>query len=355
MPHESMTPRERWLTVLNREKPDRIPMDFWSTPEVIKKLIDHLGCETYEDALKSLHIDFVARTAPKYIGPALPSRTDVFGIKTRPINYGTGVYDEATNSPLASFQSVKEIEANYQWPDPDWWDYSNIKDQVEKFRDYPIQAGGSEPMLTYKQLRGEEQAMMDLALNPDIVEYCINKLFNLSYQHTLRMIEQFPPDICPTLVYVAEDLGGQRNLMYSPRHIKRFLFPGMKHMIDLAHEAGAFAFHHDDGNITKILPDLIELGIDILNPIQWRAEGMDRQTLKNQYGDQLIFHGAVDNQYTLPFGTTDEVREEVIENIRVLGKDGGYIIAPCHNIQPNTPVENIIAMYETGYEAGWVE
>jgi uroporphyrinogen decarboxylase len=98
---------------------------------------------------------------------------------------------------------------------------------------------------------------------------------------------------------------------------------------------------------------MIDINIDILNPIQWRSNGMNRQFLKNTYGDKVIFHGAVDNQYTLPFGTTNEVREEVLENLSILGAGGGYILAPCHNIQPITPVENILAMYETGYHEGW--
>jgi uroporphyrinogen decarboxylase len=127
----------------------------------------------------------------------------------------------------------------------------------------------------------------------------------------------------------------------------------MKRMIDLAHSAGAYVFHHNDGNITRILPELVELGIDILNPIQWRADGMDRKWLMENFGDRLVFHGAVDNQYTLPFGSVDEVRQEVIDNITIFGPNGGYILAPCHNIQPNTPIENIIAMYQTGYEMGF--
>jgi uroporphyrinogen decarboxylase len=123
-------------------------------------------------------------------------------------------------------------------------------------------------------------------------------------------------------------------------------------MIDLIHSAGAKVFHHDDGNIKKILPDLLDLGIDILNPIQWRAAGMDRVELKKLYGNDLVFHGGMDNQYTLPFGTPAEVEQEVVDNITILGKDGGYILAPCHNIQAVTPIENIVTMYQVGYEAG---
>ena len=92
----------------------------------------------------------------------------------------------------------------------------------------------------------------------------------------------------------------------------------------------------------------------MLNPIQWRCEGMEREGLKADFGSKLVFHGAVDNQYTLPFGTPEEVRQEVADNLRILGDGGGYILAPCHNIQPVTPPENVVAMYEAGYELGWM-
>ena len=143
------------------------------------------------------------------------------------------------------------------------------------------------------------------------------------------------------------------SLLYSPAHIREFLIPRMKRMIDLVHQAGAFVFHHNDGAIRKIVPDMIDAGIDLLNPIQWRCAGMDREGLERDFGDDLIFHGAVDNQQTLAFGSQEEVRREVLDNLRLLGEGGGYILAPCHNIQAISPPENIVAMYETGYEYGW--
>ena len=124
-------------------------------------------------------------------------------------------------------------------------------------------------------------------------------------------------------------------------------------MMNLAHEAGAYVFTHSDGAIRAVIPDLIEIGADVLNPIQWRCHGMDREELKREFGQQLVFHGAMDNQETLPFGTVKEVRQEVLDNLRILGKGGGYILAPCHNIQAVGPPENVVAMYETCYRHGW--
>jgi uroporphyrinogen decarboxylase len=149
-------------------------------------------------------------------------------------------------------------------------------------------------------------------------------------------------------------MGSQEGLLFSPAQIHEFLIPRMKRMMDLAHEAGAFVFFHSDGAVRKILPDMIEAGIDVLNPIQWRCTGMERAGLKRDFGDDLIFHGAVDNQYTLAFGSVDEVRQEVLDNLRLLDGDGGYILAPCHNIQAVGPPENVVTMYETCYQHGWI-
>lgn len=352
MPKETMTPRERWLAVLLRQKPDRVPMDYWATSETTARLRKHLGCRTTHQVLKKLSVDYVLKVEPRYVGPRLPRRTDVFGCKFRGVDYGSGVYDECVYNPLAGYHSVEEIVHSYRWPSPDWWDYSDIPRQIKGKEMYPIRGGGSEPFLTYKNLRGQEQAFIDLIENSEMVRYCLDKLFDLAYENTVRIYEQIPGKVM--LTYVAEDMGGQNELMFSPAHIRDFLLPGMKRMIDLAHQAGAFVFHHNDGNCSRIIPDMIAAGIDLLNPIQWRSTGMDRRELKRDFGRQIIFHGAMDNQHTLPFGSGEDVRREVLENLSILGEGGGYILAPCHNIQPITPPENIVAMYEAGYEYGWV-
>jgi uroporphyrinogen decarboxylase len=345
-----MTPRERWLAVLRREPPDRVPMDYWATPEATRKLMLHLGCETPQALYERLHIDAVVSVAPRYVGPPIPTGQDLFGCRFQEADYGSGVYAECVHHPLAAYTSVEEIQCSYQWPSPDWYDYSPIREQVAGKEAFPIRGGGSEPFLIYKNLRGQEQALMDLLLFPEIVHCCLDRLFDLAYENTRRIYEQIPGQVM--ISYVAEDMGAQEGLMFSPAQIHEFLLPRMKRMIDLVHQAGAYVFHHSDGAIRPILPDLIAAGIDVLNPIQWRCKGMEREALKRDFGDQVVFHGGMDNQYTLAFGSVEEVRNEVEENLRVLGRGGGYILAPCHNIQAVSPPENIVAMYETGYELG---
>jgi uroporphyrinogen decarboxylase len=348
-----MTARERWLAVLRREKPDRVPLDYWSTPEATRLLMEHLGCPDTGELYRRLHIDRPLAVGPRYVGPAPEKGTDIYGCGYQIVDYGTGTYAECVHNPLAQYDSVEEIEASYRWPDPDWYDFSAIAEQVAGNDDRPIQGGYSEPFLLYKNLRGQELAFMDLLLEPEIVHYCLDKLFDLAFENTRRIYEEIPGQVM--LTYVAEDMGGQEGLMLSPVQIREFLFPGMKRMIDLAHDEGAYVLHHNDGAIREILPEVIDLGIDILNPIQWRCSGMAREDLKRDFGDQVVFHAGVDNQYTLAFGSVDEVRLEVADNLRILGAGGGYIPGPCHNVQAISPPENIVAMYEMAYELGWVE
>lgn len=350
MSRESMTPRERWLAVLSRERPDRLPMDYWATDEATRKLMKHLGCAEPGEMFERLHIDRPVRVRPRYVGPPIEPGYDMYGCRFEDVDYGTGVYSECIYQPLAQYDSVEEIAGNYTWPTPDWFDYSVIPDQIKGKETYPVRGGGSEPFLTYKDLRGMEQAYMDLILNPDLVNYCLDKLFDFCYEHTVRIYEQIPGQV--DISYVAEDFGAQEDLLVSPKVIREFFIPRMERMIDLAHQAGAYAFFHSDGAVKKIIPDMIAAGIDVLNPIQWRCKGMEREGLKRDFGDEVIFHGGVDNQYTLAFGSVEEVREEVITNVEVLGAGGGYILGPCHNIQAVSPPENVVAMYETGYEYG---
>jgi uroporphyrinogen decarboxylase len=350
MPKEAMTSKERYAAVLSGSKPDRTPTFYRATPEFTAILMQHLSCSSHEDLCRRLHIDLTVTLQPRYIGPPIPPDEDIFGIKYENIAYGEGSYREAVSHPLATYTSMEEIEGNYSWPSPDWYDYSVIPAQLKGREDCPVYGGGSEPFLTYCDLRGRQQAFLDLIMYPDIVHYCLDKLFGLAYERTRRIYEAAPGKV--DITTVAEDLGSQTSLLMSPAHIHGFLLPRMKRMMELARQAGAKVQCHSDGAIREILPALITAGIDILDPVQWRCPGMDREGLKRDFGHSLIFHGAMDNQYTLAFGSVDEVVQEVRDNLAILGAGGGYILGPCHNIQVISQPENIVAMYETCYREG---
>jgi uroporphyrinogen decarboxylase len=345
-----MTSKERWLAVLRHETPDRLPMDYWGTPEATDKLMRHLGCSMEAEMFERLGIDRPFSVEPAYVGPPVPPGQDMYGCGYRDVDYGTGVYPECVVHPLAQYSTIEAIEAHYIWPSADWFDYTALPEQVRANEQRPIRGGGSEPFLKYAELRGLEQAYMDLIDQPELVAYCLDKLFDFAYEHTRRIFEAVPGKVL--MSYVAEDFGSQESLLFSPRTIRSVFVPRMKRVIDLVHEAGAYVFFHSDGAIREIIPDMIAAGIDVLNPIQWRCKGMDRARLKRDFGGQVVLHGGMDNQYTLAFGTVEEVRQEVIDNIHILGAGGGYILAPCHNIQAVSPVENIVALYQTGLEYG---
>ncbi len=343
-----MTSRERWLAVLRREKLDGVLMDYWATREATAQLMKHVGVTEWGDLQERLHTEPLVPIGPRYVGPSIPVGADVFGCRYQQVDYEGGTYSECVQPALAGYDSIAEVEAEYSWPSPDWWDYSQLRSQLAGKEEFPIAAGHAEPFARYKTLRGQAKAYEDLIDRPEFVHYCLGKLFALDYGQALRIFETIPGQV--TISYVNEDLGAQDRLLMSPAHIREFLLPHIKRLIELIHQARAYVFHHNDGAIREILPELVALGIDILNPIQWRCRGMDREALKRDFGASVIFHGGMDNQCTLARGTLEEVKQQVIDNLRILGNGGGYILAPCHNIQVVTPPENIVAMYDAAYE-----
>jgi uroporphyrinogen decarboxylase len=309
-----------------------------------------LGVESDRELWERLGIDRAIGVGPSIHDPYADERdgADLWGMRSVIADYGAGAYAEVAYSPLACAETTADVE-RHCWPDPAWWDFSGIRSQCDAWSDHPINGGGYEPFLLYVSMRGRERALEDLVLNPAVLEAALERIFHIHYEILRRTLEIASDRI--DFIYVAEDLGTQNSLLMRPEHFRRFLKPRMAKMIELAHSHGVCAFHHDDGACWPLLPDLIEIGVDLLNPIQWRCGDLDRRWLKRTYGKDLIFHGAMDNQYTLPFGTVEEVRQEVRDNLAMLGEGGGYILAPCHNLQPITPIENILAMYEEAHLA----
>lgn len=347
-----MTPKERWMALLRGERTDRVPCDFWGTGEVMNRLKRELNCQTDRALWERLGIDKLIHLGP--IHPRalerdwhLQSLFSIWNVGTVEIaQAGGSVYRESVISPLAGAGSVAEVD-RFSWPIPADWDLSNVSTQIEEWKDYPILCGSSEPFYLYCRLRGMEQALEDLISKPDIAEAILEHIFLIDEGLIRRILEAFSDRM--DFVYLAEDLGTQESLLMSPQLWRKFLMPRMKKLTELVHSYGVKVFHHDDGAVRPLLPELIDAGIDLLNPIQWRCPGMERNQLVREFGEKLIFHGGVDNQLTLPFGTASQVREEVGENLRIF-KDCRYVVAPCHNIQPNTPTENILALYETVHE-----
>jgi uroporphyrinogen decarboxylase len=333
-----------------------VPCDYTGTDEVTGRLLRELNCASERQLWEKLGVDKCVAVSPKHRYAKedtwhMQSLWSVWhiGVRTVPYGDGQGVYEESISFPLAEAQSVADIE-RFDWPDPADWDFSGMRAGCEDWKDYPISGGCYEPYYLYCHMRGRQQAMEDLVVNPDLAQAALQRIFEIHYAVIGRALEECAGRI--DLIYVAEDLGTQESLLISPQSFRKFLKQHMVKMIELAHSHGAKAFHHNDGAIRPLLPELIEMGIDILNPVQWRCRGMEREGLARDFGQAVVFHGAVDNQWTLPFGTPAEVRRQVAENIDILAKGKGYIVSPCHNIQPNTSTENILALYDAVREFG---
>jgi uroporphyrinogen decarboxylase len=341
-----MTPRQRWLATLAGEPVDRLATDYWATPEFHAALRAATGCGNDEALWRALHVD-----RPRWVGPRMLRKrhpdpdVDPWGLRHTTVSYGTGEYAEVSHHPLAHVTTLREAD-DYPWPSPDDYDYAPIAAALSGPQQRMVQGPSYEPFLLYCSLRGMEQAYADLIENPDLALNILGHLFDFYQEYNHRCFEAGGGRI--DLLYLAEDLGGQHGPLFGLKTYRRFLRCNQARMAELARSHGARVFYHTDGAARAFLPDLIEVvGIDILNPIQWRCPGMELPELVRDFGRHLTFHGGIDNQQTLPFGSPDDLRREVRWVADVMREHRArWICAPCHNIQAVSPPANVIAMYE---------
>lgn len=349
-----MNHRERILAAIHREPLDRLPTDMWATPEVWDMLFSHFQVDDRLALYDKLGIDGIFSIKPPYIGPPPPEEDnyeeDEWGMGYRQQPYASGVYRELVHHPLAEAETIADLKA-YNWPSPDWYDYTALPELAAQYPDRAIECGYTAIFYWHNRLRGLERSLMDPILRPDFTHYLIERVSEFFSEYHRRCFEAGRGLI--DITQVTDDFGAQTGLLISPKLFDTFYRGPIQRAIDLARSYGIIIFHHDDGDLRQLLPTLVEMGIEVLNPIQWRCGNWDLAALKAEYGERLCFHGAVDNQQTLPFGTPDDIRAEVKHLITTLASDQtGFIMAPCHNLQPNTPVENIITMYEAAREYG---
>ncbi len=355
-----MNARTRILAALNHQPVDRVPTDIWATTEVWAALRARFGTEA--QVREALHIDGIADIRPAYIGPPLPpcpadAGVDfkvfygIWGAELRWLGHGTGRYLEQVTFPLAAAQTADDLDA-FRWPSADWFDYAGFRAVAEReHATRAVMSGYMAPVYVHNLLRGLEQSLVDLLAEPELTHELLRRVCDFEHERHRRMFEAAGPFI--DLAQVTDDLGNQAGPMFSPELYRAFYQPHHRRFIALCREFGIKVFHHDDGGMRPFLPDLVAMGIDVLNPVQWSCPGMDLAGLKRDFGGRICFHGAVENQRILPFGTPDDVRAEVRHCIDALAGDGtGYILASCHNLQSLTPVENIVAMYDEAWHYG---
>ncbi|MCL4396407.1 MAG: hypothetical protein M1482_16665 [Chloroflexi bacterium] len=365
-----MKHRDRVQAALNHLAPDRCPMQISFTPEFARRLTadlellepglhnPHGGGNSYE-LERALDEDMLLTSVGWVNGYYAPGYqevdhyTDEWGVTWKCVEYGTrfgtGKYTEPFGHPLADDAAV----GPYRSPDPCRAElYQEAERVVREYKD-EYWVVGVVPTTIFEcawALRGYERLMTDLMLRPDLADTVLDFPYAYHTQVTRRLVETGVD-----MIWLGDDVGAQNGMLISPAAWRRFLKPRMAELIASLRKINPEIkiAYHSDGAIYPIVPELIEIGIDVLNPIQPGA--IDPLRLKAEFGDHLCFWGSIDLQHTLPYGTPAEVATEVTTRIGTLGRSGGLIVGPTHNVQLDTPLENFWAMVKAIHETSCVE
>ena len=375
-----MSRREDFHKTLRHEQPENLILDFGGNPlssmegKSMYTLLSYLGYDTPavgerlrfgkadrmdERILK--HFDVDTRSVGEIFCPvdSLYQKIsdheciDEWGIR-RVFN---GMYWDNVNCPLRG-ATVADLK-KFRWPNPDSIDMAIVDEAATQAKmlyeetDYVICA--EHPVYGIFELGcwmcGFDDFLMKMALDEEFV----HKFFEIVLDYQKKVIEKYYGAVGKYIHYTSsgDDFATQTSLFISPEMFKTFIVPYFKERIAYTKKYTEAAYlHHSCGSVVRIIDDLIDCGVEILNPIQPKATGMEMETLKRQYGDRIVFHGGIDTQDILPFGTKESIEEEVRKTIEIMNQDGGYILAAAHNIQEDVPPENVVCMLEAAKRFG---
>lgn len=381
------TSRERVLVAINHKEPDRVPISFGGTLSTgilecppdgknYTRLCEYLGIQDHEDPKISVVGNYVSNIderikqrfgsdlrlitsgfnkKPKIEPDGTKTATGIFcGLRIKKMGY----YDDIFEFPLRNATSKKDIEQYPYWPSSD--DFKLLakgkREEAKNLRentDYAIVADDlfAFPFLMYPLLTGYDKWFLDMKLNPKFYFALSDKLLETGFgivENFLRVVSDYV-DVIATY----DDMGTQQGLLCSHKDYVKFIKPYEKQMIEhIKKYTNAKIYRHSCGSVYEVIPDFIEIGVEILNPVQPLAKNMEPWRLKKEFGKYLTFCGGIDIQRLLPRGTPEEVKEGVKNTIKIYAPGGGYILGPSHNIEPDTPPENIVAMYLAAQEYG---
>ena len=303
------------------------------------RLFDYLHCDTWMVLPKNILTDDQKKT-----------KTTAWGWRTQTAHYNGGKYEELCFSPLALKDDPADID-KHAWPSPEVQDLSHFPGEIAANNDRAIIASSSwGAYFIASFVRGMEGILMDFAGDQAYAGKLIARISEIIHAMLNRMLTA-PGAEGIDIVYMADDYCNQRAPMFSPDTFKKFVVPYLSRQVALAHKHNKKFLLHCCGAVRPLLPMIIDCGVDMLEPIQVRAEGMDPAGLKRDFGRHICFYGGVDLQQVLCHGTPRSVADEVKRLIDMLGADGGYVVGPGHTyIQIDAPVENILSMYKTAYE-----
>ncbi len=342
-----MNNRERVLAAVAHQEPDRTPRDFWAEPPTLNHLLAYFGYSNEEQVLRHFDVDI------RHLDAVSPPERQVgngvyqnfWGERYIYEQTQWGPYRQDIPGALADAKSLADLEA-FPWPTPDCCDYSLLAEQCRQHEQYALMYGFADVWQRPALVRGWEGMFLDMAGQPDWVHYICRKFTDFYREDYTRAAEITKGRV--DLYLLISDLGSQNGPLMSLAMFREFVAPYFGEMIDLIHNLDARVMVHSCGSVRMYIPDLIKLGVDILDPIQPTGPVMSPERLKAEFGDQLAFHGGIDMQQLLPHGSPEQVQQQVRRYCDILGEGGGYILAPAHLFQPDVPPENIVAMYEAG-------
>jgi uroporphyrinogen decarboxylase len=341
------------LQALAHKRTDRAPADYGAQQGVTDRLIQKLGVADVDELLAALHVDFRRVGFGSWQADRGPDAEgymrSMWGIRYLAKETGDG--RPYLILPFTEESTVDDVHG-LQWPDPDALDYSQVRAQCEKYHgEYATVGGPWSPFFhEVRDLVGQETFFIWMHTKPEVLQAIIDHFVDYEVEVTRRFLRA--ADGLLDITYFGNDFGTQRGLFISPEMWQTFIRKPLKRFFDVSHEFGCKVMKHSCGAIRDVIPSLIEDGVDVLDPVQVRAAGMDLPGLVRDFGAKLCFHGGVDTQRTLPFGTCQDVRNEVRSYLNLTRDNGGYILCGSQEFIEDIPLENILALYDENQRSG---
>jgi len=346
-----MKSRERVITALNHQETDRVPFMYRDVPEVRTRLKKDLKLSTDEELFRLLDIDF-RWVEPNYIGKPLSlsngHKKDIWGVEWKYTLFSSdaGYWNEVEH-PLADIYEPEQLD-DYPWPSVNDWDFSNLEKECDEFAKYAVMTapGPASPGILQTPIQpliGNERSFTEPLMNPDFFQKLIDKILEFQVAFIDKMFLSANGKI--DFFRIGDDFGTQQGLLFDTDTFKQYFQPAFKKMADTAKKYRAHYYQHSCGAIRDLIPAFLNAGVEVIDPLQIGAAGMNPEELKREFGHMVTFSGGIDEQHILPHGTPDEVKNEVKRMIGIMSPGGGYFLGPTHNFQDDIPTQNILAMY----------
>lgn len=344
-----MTSRERVRAAMRHEKPDRIPAAFEAVESVTRKLLAHYGFRDYSKLVDKFGIDIVP-VSPIYTGPARKTYYNEEGKLVKESFWGyeetyhdteTDTYPITTFFPFNHVETLEDVE-RCVFPNPDWFDYSVIKEQCNKYPDKAIIVGHEGPFQIVTFLMEMDKFFMLMYDEPEAAKRILDRMVAFELEYYKRIFEAAGGRI--DILRVHDDYGTQISLLFGVEMWKTFFEENTRKLTELAHRYGAFYQQHSCGAVGPLIPELIRCKVDALEPLQ-KVNGLEPEFLRERYEGQITFHGGIDTQHLLPYGTPAEVEAETGKYMELLGRNGGYILMASQSFEGDVPIPNIEALY----------